>query len=124
MLRKRHQYRLLTAAFLFALIGVAFFAGGLGVRLQSPQEDAAQSSISHGDRDSKSSDSVWRKTTTDPVAIATLALVIVTFFMTRAIYAQVKLARQEFIATHRPKIRVRYLETASVRPVFHTPLRS
>jgi hypothetical protein len=43
----------------------------------------------------------------DPVALVTLLLVIVTWRMAASINDQVRLARDEFIATHRPRVTLR-----------------
>jgi hypothetical protein len=115
MLRPRHQYRLLTAAFLFALVGVAFFAGYAGMRSSdshAPQYQTAQPPPQAPGYYIKEPEGFWERATTDPVAIVTLALVIVTAFMTRAIFAQVSLARDDFIATHRPELLVREVSRA------------
>jgi hypothetical protein len=112
MLRKRHQYRILTAAFLFALIGVAFFAGYAGMRSSTqsnPTTPPAESSHHWGQKP----EGFWERWS-DPVAVATLALVFVTLLMTRAIRAQVRLARDEFNATHRPRIQIISFEESSV----------
>jgi hypothetical protein len=59
----------------------------------------------------------WEKTTSDPIALfnlilafSTVGLWVATFSLSRAGNNQIKLARQEFIATHRPKIRVHAVE--------------
>src|SRR5712691_4649388 len=102
MLRQRHQYRLLIAAFLFALVGVAFFAGGMGARLQYPQEDSANTPAKGEEHWYREEKPGWK----DPLVVVTAVLVIVTGAMAGAIFKQVRLARSEFIATHRPKLRV------------------
>jgi hypothetical protein len=43
----------------------------------------------------------------DPVALGTFMLAIAAFWTARIVLAQVRLARQEFLSTHRPKLRVR-----------------
>src|ERR1700682_6371750 len=113
MLRKRHQYRMLTVAFLFALIGVAFFAGYAGIRSQTLQPQPTQPPPESGHQRHQEPEGFWERATGDPVAIATLALVFVTFLMTRAIREQVRLARDEFNATHRPELTVREVAWAT-----------
>jgi hypothetical protein len=113
MLRKRHQYRMLTVAFLFALIGVAFFAGYAGIRSQTLQPQPTQPPPESGHQRHQEPEGFWERATGDPVAIATLALVFVTFLMTRAIREQVRLARDEFNATHRPHITIHTIEQSA-----------
>jgi hypothetical protein len=124
MLRQRHQYRILTAAFLFALIGVAFFAGYLGTRLQD--ERIIQSSKTppqKTERDNNEPESLWIRATTDPVAIATLMLAVATFWMGCGVYRQVAIGRdaidlgnREFAATHRPRLKIAYIRLGTLQP--------
>jgi hypothetical protein len=109
VLRKRHQYRILTAAFLFALVGVAFFAGGMGARLQKPQDYSSQQPSKDESYWQQKPESFWQRLTADPIAIITLALVIVNGAMACAIFRQIQLARDEFNATHRPIMQLRRL---------------
>jgi hypothetical protein len=48
---------------------------------------------------------------TDPVALVTLLLAIATFWTATIVRAQVRLAREEFIATHRPRLIVHAVGT-------------
>jgi hypothetical protein len=59
----------------------------------------------------KSKEGLWDAMATDPVALATLALVLVTGFMTWAVFRQVNMAREEFATTYRPKIRCMFFES-------------
>src|SRR5439155_17726172 len=59
----------------------------------------------------------WERATTDPVAVFTLVLAFSTiglWIATVGLYlageGQLKLARQEFIATHRPRVIVRFVQ--------------
>jgi hypothetical protein len=61
--------------------------------------------------------SFWEKVTSDPIAMfnlilafSTVGLWVATISMSRAGNNQIKLAREEFIATHRPKIRIHAVE--------------
>lgn len=98
-MRKRHQYRMLLMAFAFALVGAAFFSGYAGMRSQIVTH-APASNDAHDQED-------WKKFTDEIIAYATLALALANFIMAGAVVRQAKLARDEFNATHRPKIILR-----------------
>jgi len=58
----------------------------------------------------------WERTTSDPVAVFTLVLAcstiglgVATLFLYLAGRRQLRLARDEFLSTHRPKIRIKHL---------------
>jgi hypothetical protein len=104
---------MLTAAFLLALVGVASFAGGLGIRssLQSqPSNPPAKNTSGYY----QNPEGYWERTA-DPLVIITLGLVVVTLIMVCAVRSQVNLARDEFNATHRPKLVVREVSIFWVR---------
>jgi hypothetical protein len=115
---------LMRAAIVYVAVAVAF---GLAISLplsgvywathqsrEPPQGASAEPPAQSGPTYIvKERDEYWEKLV-DPVALATLALAITTFFMVRVIREQVRLAREEFLATHRPKIRVRMV---TVRPL-------
>jgi hypothetical protein len=79
MLRQRHQYRLLTIGFLFALIGIAFFAGGLGTRLSLVQDQLGNYQFTNNKNESDMPQNsepkgFWERFTTDPLVIVTSPL--------------------------------------------------
>jgi len=97
---------MLAAAFLFALVGAAFFGSYAGMRSRDAHHPTAQPSAQSGSTYIvKEPEEIWEKFL-DPVAIFTAALALVTYLMARAITEQVRLARAEFNATHRPQIMV------------------
>jgi hypothetical protein len=81
MLRPRYQYRLLTVAFLFALVGVAFFAGGLGIRKSLVQDNLLVYQFTNDKSKSNTPQSTdpntfWKRFATDPLVIVTFCLVL------------------------------------------------
>lgn len=75
-MRPRHQYRLLQAAFIFALIGVAFFGSYQGIRYSEKSE--ANQRAQRGGHDKKPAKFSWEWATHDPVAVGTFMLCFVT----------------------------------------------
>lgn len=107
MLRKRHQYRMLQAAFVLALVGVAFFGSYQGSRSQRTAENATPPPAHGGGTYIvKEPEEFWEKFL-DPLSILTGVLAFVTYLMARAVTEQVRLAHGEFLTTHRPRLRVR-----------------
>jgi hypothetical protein len=119
---------MLQAAFLFALIGIAFFGAYSGARVNeyAANQQTAQHSVGV-----EHPSFLWHWATHDAVAVWTLLLCVVTgvlAYVTYGLYSATvklagdtktasdaallasteatKLAREEFIATHRPKIMV------------------
>jgi hypothetical protein len=88
MLRKRHQYRMLQAAFVFALIGIAFFGAYQGGRPWQLVE--THGVADHGDKKHPPFFS-WEYFTGDPVACATFGLAVFTGLL---FLATVRLARE------------------------------
>jgi hypothetical protein len=110
-----------------ALLMVAIFAMGMlfasslpappkhQAEYQSSAEKTTKEDVKHG---------FWEKTADDPVAyftlwlmgftgimaLATIGLGVATILLYRAGNKQLALARQEFIATHRPKVIVRFVQ--------------
>lgn len=118
-MRKRHQYRMLQTAFVFALIGMAFFAGYQGFRYADERKADARASHSSPQKHPTPFTVEWF--TEDPVAFATFILGVVTtglavvtgglYFATRGLASDaVETARNEFEATHRPRLKVRYFK--------------
>jgi hypothetical protein len=62
--------------------------------------------------DNQINENWWRWLTKDPVADATMVLAAVTGILAFVSIFQIRLSRREFIATHRPRIRVRGLHIA------------
>src|SRR5687768_1695959 len=81
-MRKRHQYRILGTATLFALVGVAFFGAYHGSR---PNIDSGHESKHHPDFLSR------EYFIEDPVAFFTLGLAVVTGLL---FWATVRVARE------------------------------
>jgi hypothetical protein len=90
----------------------------------SPEEkEACYQAASKSGRSTEECKTFWEKTTSDPIAFFTLVLAFSTIGMwlaTIGLYRsnrlQIELARDEFISTHRPKIRIRHVRiTNSVR---------
>lgn len=129
MPRPRHQYRILQAAFVFALIGVAFFGAYAGYR-SSDYSTYAQAQ-QHTQREYHPG-TIWHWIAGDAAGFFTAVLCVVTGILawfTYALYrttanlavktmeasdASIKvaveaaaLARAEFIASHRPRMTVR-----------------
>jgi hypothetical protein len=75
-MRKRHQYRMLQAAFMFALIGIAFFGSYQGIRYSEKGE--GHQSAQHGSPEAKPEKFSWDWATHDPVAMGTFVLCFVT----------------------------------------------
>jgi hypothetical protein len=121
MLRKRTQYRILTAAFLFSLVGVAFFSGYMGLRYQDASliRETAKQQPSGTRADQQYQESWWVRATTDPLAMVTLLLAIATFWMGWGVRRQVGLARDEFIASHRPRLIVTFVKRFLEQPEIH-----
>jgi hypothetical protein len=92
---------MLQAAFVFALIGIAFFGS---YQASKPPAEAIPMPAQNGSTYVvKEKESLLEKAL-DPVALVTLLLVFVTWRMATSINEQVRLAREEFNATHRPEI--------------------
>jgi hypothetical protein len=134
MLRPRQQYRILQAAFVFVLIGVAFWGSYLGYRAGDYPAQPKADQNAHGvDYPS----AVWHWLAHDAAGFFTAGLCVVTGLLawfTYALYrttAQLaletreasaaalkasteatKLAREEFNATHRPEIVVHNFQAA------------
>ena len=72
-MRPRQQYRMLQAAFILALVGVAFFGGYAGMH---PYERAAKQAAQSHSADIKHSETLWGSMTHDPVAAATFILLL------------------------------------------------
>jgi hypothetical protein len=83
----RRQYRLLQAAFIFALIGVAFFAAYAGYRASDYR--SYEHTNLHGQQIDKLS-ALWRWFTHDATGVFTLALCIVTGILAWFTYALYK----------------------------------
>jgi hypothetical protein len=108
---------LLAVALIFVL-GTGWFVEVLS---HAPQSQTAQTPAHDGTSKKHEPIGPWEWLTHDPVAVATLVLALVTALMTRAVFKQVSLARdqikqagdefqlaqKEFIATHRPKLILR-----------------
>ncbi len=75
-MRKRHQYRMLQAAFVFALIGIAFFGSYQGIRYSEKGE--ARQSTQHGSPEATPEKFSWDWATHDPVSAGTFVLCFVT----------------------------------------------
>ncbi|WP_295140803.1 hypothetical protein [uncultured Reyranella sp.] len=130
-MRKRHQYRMLQSAFIFALIGLAFFASYAGMRVAEQPRDAIP--YHSGPITQAKVDGVeppwhlrlWKWLTHDATGVFTIVLCAVTgalaVFTYRLYQATVALAedaaltaKSEFLASHRPRIRVRQFKIISV----------
>ncbi len=84
MLRQRHQYRLLQAAFVFALVGIAFFGGYAGMH---PYERAAEHAAKHSSSDIYQPETVWGWLTSTPEAAAAVILCFITAALAIVTYA-------------------------------------
>ncbi|MCF8532722.1 MAG: hypothetical protein K9G48_06940 [Reyranella sp.] len=124
-MRKRHQYRMLQVAFVFALIGMAFFAGYAGWRTtEDMRYERAHASTAQAQEKKPHSKTFWDWLTHDATGVFTIVLCGVTgalaIFTYRLYQATVGLAsdaattaKSEFLATHRPRLRVRHFKLIS-----------
>ena len=132
-MRPRRQYRILQAAFVFALIGVAFFGSYAGMRFGGVSD---LPTVTAGDQ----SKSLWAWITHDATGVFTIVLCVVTSVLAFATYGLYRstaelardsreasakaltasteatnLARQQFLAGYRPRLRVRRTELVPLR---------
>jgi hypothetical protein len=73
---------------------------------EPPAKESSDSNIRHIE---KEPESIWHRWFGDPVALGTFALAIAAFWTATIAKTQVRLAREEFLATHRPELAVRAL---------------
>jgi hypothetical protein len=103
------------------LIAVPFWAAVLGWQASySPTERQKEECYEAAQKTGYKQDeckSFWEKVTSDPIALfnlilafSTVGLWVATISLSRAGNNQIKLAREEFIATHRPKIKIHAVE--------------
>lgn len=130
-MRKRHQYRILQAAFVFALIGLAFFGSYAGMRAsEQPHPTTSQQRATHTEPKPNAAEPpehfilFWKWLTHDATGVFTIvlclvtgALAIVTYLLYRATVGLAEdaagTAKSEFLATHRPRLRARYFKVMS-----------
>ena len=113
----RLKFWALPALLLLAIAGACVFAQSLRVPIPAAtytQCKEAAKEDKHKGPEYKSYETVWDRTLADPVAYYTLWLMIFTGVLGVVgvsqgilIYDQIRLARDEFNATHRPILRVR-----------------
>lgn len=100
------------------LVATLFWAGVLGWQASyAPTEIEKQKCYAAAHESGSKSEeckTLWEKTTSDPVAFFTFVLAVstiglwgATIFLYRAGEKQIGLARAQFLATHRPKIRIK-----------------
>jgi len=146
MLRFRIPDIVLGATLGITISAMGFFAVGFSLgSSQYPRQSAqTQSAEKPGDPESKNEqqEGFWERSATDPIAIFTLCLVFVGVFQVGLFYVQlrlirkslddakmaaeaardgVKVARDEFISMHRPKLRVRNISITQHYAMNHLP---
>jgi hypothetical protein len=140
-MRPRRQYRLLQAAFLFALIGVAFFGGYAGMHPYSDNPDEAAKRASHEADEGHKPQTVWGWITGTPESAGTIILCFITLglsLVTGGLYiatvriargseeasaaaltastTATNLAREEFLASHRPELKIHFIRILEFEP--------
>src|SRR5690242_232146 len=108
-----------TALAVLCLIVAAVIVGAKSISLPIPQADyqsclQSTQAEQHAKPQCKTTESLWDRGLSDPLAyytlwltFFTLALAVVGIVSSVFTGQQIPLAREEFIATHRPKIKVR-----------------
>lgn len=115
----------LAALLVIGLFGVVLVSTATHVPPQPPQLYPCQNDNHHTSAHKpkqNNEEGFWKRAALDPVAVATLILAVVTFLMTLAVIAQVGLARQEFNASHRPRIRIKHVWLRNETP-YDGPLK-
>ena len=106
------------------LIATLFWIGILGWATSyaptASEKEACYQAAAKSGRTTEECKSFWEKTTSDPVAMFTLVLAVSTiglWFATVGLYVgdrrQFKLARDEFISSHRPQLRLKHIWLAT-----------
>jgi hypothetical protein len=124
----RRAYVYIAVATMFGLgIGLPLAFVSLQFHRSSypPQDYASEQPSQHESRPIvgyivKEPEAFGDRVLSDPVAVGTFVLAFITFAMVLVIGAQVRLVREEFNTTHRPRIRVRKVTIRE--PVLQSPL--